>query len=109
VFLTRDRCNDYKHIFAEITGRKNGNFVSKFVSKSYRIHWSSNIAIFSAENWSKSPKTVQNHRKLAKIAENCDPNIDQKSGGRKKLVKIAEHWSNSPKIAQNHRKLAQIA
>jgi hypothetical protein len=86
---TRDRCYDYLNIFAEKFGEK--KFLTTNKAKLCKILIITLVieknANFVTENWQKLPKIViitlvfeKNanffRRKLAKIAENCDHNID---------------------------------
>jgi hypothetical protein len=81
----RDRWYDFKNIFAEKFSEKNGVFYSK----------QSKIILISYHCFLRKPPIFLG--KLAKIAENCDRNIDEKcfwsNFGAKKIRRWTEvHW-----------------
>jgi hypothetical protein len=71
-----DRCYDFKNIFAK-QNRQTSPKIGKHRRKIANI---AEIWLKIAENWQKSARIAENwlkkRRKLAKIAENCDQNID---------------------------------
>jgi hypothetical protein len=64
--LTRDRCYDFKNIFAEKIGKKLA-FYAQNKAKLCK-NWIITLVFEKNANFFR--------RKLAKIAENCDHNID---------------------------------